>query len=139
MIELLHEKTELALTAHKPLELVSVKPDPVEVVRKVAHVWVLHVPYERKQPIVSPEEVNAVMVDLGGAAVPVPDGCVEVVVVVTVLIPIVVVDVVADVDVEVGSAVIVVVVVVVGGIVVAVVDVGFKLTLVAGLAPNLGG
>lgn len=120
LLELLHEKV-VPLTAQAPLELVSVNPEPEVVAVNVAHVCVLHVPAERKQPTADPEEVKAVTVDLGGGVALVPVGPEDVVVVV-----------VEPVDFEPGADVVVV-------RAVDVVEVGFKLTLVAGLAPDLVG
>jgi len=79
LTELLQVKPE-APTEHNPFELVSVNPEPEVVAVKDAQVCTLHVPYDKRQPVVLPLDVRAVIVDFGGGVVPVPVGC-EVVVV----------------------------------------------------------
>jgi len=67
-MELAHVNPEV-VTAHLPRDEVRVNPLPEVAAVKVAQVWVLHVPYESRHPVVVPVDRSTVMVDFVGTDV----------------------------------------------------------------------
>lgn len=69
VVMVLAQDSPEVLIAHNPLDDDRVNPEPDVVAVKVAQVWVLQVPYERRHPVLVPLDCVTVMVDLAGTPV----------------------------------------------------------------------